>query len=393
MASPGLAGLEDPTNSMSGGAGSLLDGSQSTLSAIGSPFHTSPMAIGMTRASNNIKLDFSTSLGGQTNEQTSTNRSGSGSGGKKRNQSAKANSGASDKLDGSNNNNNNNHSAGSGKKNNGTSSNLTSNNTSSAPGNQNQNSNSNTNNNTGNVTLTKSKKPRKSRTIYSSEQLKQLNKVFSETQYLNLPERARLAADLSLSQTQVKIWFQNRRSKLKKNNNFSGASDSQSCHSNNIDSPEMADLSVMPDENNMNHHIYTPNVTTTTPTVATTIQNQQQQHQQQPTSVGSSVGISPQSTTPSGVTAGLITPSRTPTTPTTTSQQHFQHHSQIHQDSLLMSQQQPESANQNMLMSSTHRQMIDQQQNDLLATHQSHEYQQQPQPQQQQNQIGANHLS
>lgn len=62
----------------------------------------------------------------------------------------------------------------------------------------------------------KGKKIRKPRTIYNALQLQALNKRFNRTQYLALPERAELAAMLALTQTQVKIWFQNKRSKEKK---------------------------------------------------------------------------------------------------------------------------------------------------------------------------------
>ena len=44
---------------------------------------------------------------------------------------------------------------------------------------------------------------RKPRTIYSSLQIQQLERRFQRTQYLGLPERAELAANLGLTQTQV----------------------------------------------------------------------------------------------------------------------------------------------------------------------------------------------
>ncbi|CAJ0942169.1 unnamed protein product, partial [Mesorhabditis belari] len=69
----------------------------------------------------------------------------------------------------------------------------------------------------------KGKKVRKPRTIYSSAQLQMLQQRFEKTQYLALPDRAQLATELGLTQTQVKIWFQNRRSKQKKQGKGGGS--------------------------------------------------------------------------------------------------------------------------------------------------------------------------
>uniref|UniRef100_A0AAZ3R4U3 Homeobox domain-containing protein n=1 Tax=Oncorhynchus tshawytscha TaxID=74940 RepID=A0AAZ3R4U3_ONCTS len=64
----------------------------------------------------------------------------------------------------------------------------------------------------------KSGKPRRARTAFTYEQLVALENKFKCTRYLSVCERLNLALSLSLTETQVKIWFQNRRTKWKKQN-------------------------------------------------------------------------------------------------------------------------------------------------------------------------------
>ncbi|XP_027711743.1 NK1 transcription factor-related protein 2 [Vombatus ursinus] len=61
-------------------------------------------------------------------------------------------------------------------------------------------------------------KPRRARTAFTYEQLVALENKFRATRYLSVCERLNLALALSLTETQVKIWFQNRRTKWKKQN-------------------------------------------------------------------------------------------------------------------------------------------------------------------------------
>ncbi|EDW61323.2 engrailed [Drosophila virilis] len=54
------------------------------------------------------------------------------------------------------------------------------------------------------------------RTAFSSEQLARLKREFNENRYLTERRRQQLSSELGLNEAQIKIWFQNKRAKIKK---------------------------------------------------------------------------------------------------------------------------------------------------------------------------------
>ncbi|XP_063047301.1 homeobox protein Nkx-6.2 [Engraulis encrasicolus] len=67
-----------------------------------------------------------------------------------------------------------------------------------------------------NMLLDKDGKKKHSRPTFSGQQIFALEKTFEQTKYLAGPERARLAYSLGMTESQVKVWFQNRRTKWRK---------------------------------------------------------------------------------------------------------------------------------------------------------------------------------
>lgn len=57
---------------------------------------------------------------------------------------------------------------------------------------------------------------RRIRTVFSSEQLQKLEEVFTKQRYMTGPDKVLLASALQLTETQVKVWFQNRRTRWRK---------------------------------------------------------------------------------------------------------------------------------------------------------------------------------
>merc|ERR1719309_1757853 len=95
-------------------------------------------------------------------------------------------------------------------------------------------------------------KPSRTRTMFTDDQLLQLEKAFTDSLYLTKERKVQLCKQLKLTDRQVKIWFQNRRMKLKKEQQSYDGKDEVLIHNREEDSSESESPRLVIDENSHN---------------------------------------------------------------------------------------------------------------------------------------------
>ncbi|CAO1424278.1 unnamed protein product [Diamesa serratosioi] len=95
---------------------------------------------------------------------------------------------------------------------------------------------------------------KKARTTFTGRQIFELEKQFEVKKYLSSSERTEMAKLLNVTETQVKIWFQNRRTKWKKHDNSTGTECSDSKQHNNLKLSGSPVPSISPPLTSSHHH-------------------------------------------------------------------------------------------------------------------------------------------
>ncbi|XP_001656642.2 homeobox protein GBX-2 [Aedes aegypti] len=91
-----------------------------------------------------------------------------------------------------------------------------------------------------------SRRKKKARTTFTGRQIFELEKQFEVKKYLSSSERTEMAKLLNVTETQVKIWFQNRRTKWKKQDGESAAGTANSSKESKSPKPPSSSPSTLP---------------------------------------------------------------------------------------------------------------------------------------------------
>ena len=68
---------------------------------------------------------------------------------------------------------------------------------------------------------------KKQRPLFSAHQIQTMEREFAKQRYITEDKRAQLASEVNLTETQVKTWFQNRRTKWKKETQYKASAASR----------------------------------------------------------------------------------------------------------------------------------------------------------------------